>query len=239
MERLVDVTGARFYQGYGLTEAGPTTHCTPIEGDPNYRSAGLAFPDTDAKIVDLQLGEIEMPPGEKGELIIRGPQVMKGYWKDPEETSRVLKDGWLYTGDTCIQDEEGYLYVVGRKRDRIVAGGHTVWPTEVEGVLVSHPRVEMAVAIGVLDPLRCSTDIRALVVLGAGVDEMKIEEELLGYCRERLEYFQVPGKITVVDSLLLTPMGKVDRLAVGVEVERLMEEQVDLYANQRSGSSSS
>ncbi|MBL7080836.1 acyl--CoA ligase, partial [Candidatus Bathyarchaeota archaeon] len=127
----------------------------------------------------------------------------------------------------------------GRKRDRIVAGGHTVWPTEVEEVLASHPRVEMAVAIGVLDPLRCSTDIQALVVLGAWVDEQKIEEELLGYCRERLEYFQVPGKITVVDSLLVTPMGKVDRLAVGAEVERLMEERVDLYANQRSGSSTS
>jgi acyl-CoA synthetase (AMP-forming)/AMP-acid ligase II len=97
----------------------------------------------------------------------------------------------------------------------------------------------MAVATGDLDPLRCSTDIQALVVLGAGVDEKKIEEELLGYCRERLEYFQVPGKITVVDSLLLTPMGKVDRLAVGAEVERLMKEQVDLYANQRSGSSPS
>jgi long-chain acyl-CoA synthetase len=225
--RFVEATGASLYQGYGLTEAGPCTHCTPVGGGPDRRSAGLAFPDTEARIVDQQLGEVEMPPGEVGELVVRGPQVMKGYWRDPEETARVLRGGWLYTGDTAYVDGEGYLYVVGRKRDRIVAGGHSVWPSEVEDVLASHPKVEMAVAVGVPDPLRCSTDVRALVTLRAGVEKEGAEAELLDYCRGRLEYFQVPASVKVVDSLPMTPMGKVDRLAVEAEAERLVDERVD------------
>ncbi len=237
MKKFVEITGARFYQGYGLTEAGPTTHCTPIEGDPNYRSAGLAFPDTEAKIVDLQLGEIEMPPGEAGELVIRGPQIMKGYWRDPEETERVLRDGWLYTGDIARVDEGGYLYIVGRKRDRIVAEGHTVWPSEVEEVLSTHPFVETAIAIGVPDPLRCSTDIRAMVTLREGVKRGDADRELLELCRGRLDYFQVPARIMVVDSLPMTALGEVDRLAVEAEIDRLVQEQLDFLASRGSGSS--
>ncbi len=233
MERFVERTGASFYQGYGLTEAGPSTHCTPIEGDPNYRSVGLAFPDTEVKIVDLQLGEFEMPPGEKGELLIRGPQVMKGYWKAPQETAEALKTGWLHTGDICWIDDDGYMYVVGRKRDRIVAGGHMVWPREVEEMLTSHPDVKTAIAIGVPDPLRCSTDIRALVTLVKKRGE-GLEDELMGHCRKRLEHFQVPAKITLVDSLPMTPMGKVDRLAVEAEVERRIQEEMARHASQRS-----
>ncbi|UCD44230.1 MAG: AMP-binding protein [Candidatus Bathyarchaeota archaeon] len=234
MERFVEATGARFYQGYGLTEAGPSTHCTPVEGDPNYRSAGLAFPDTEAKIVDLQIGKVEMPTGERGELLVRGPQVMKGYWRAPEETSRVLVDGWLHTGDICQVDEEGYLYVIGRKRDRIIAEGHTVWPTEVEEALTSHPAVETAIAIGVPDPLRCSTDIQAIVTLKDGVSD-NMEDELIDHCRRRLQHFQVPARVKVVDSLPMTAMGKVDRLAVGAEVERRIQEQIDYLARRRSG----
>ncbi|TEU12780.1 long-chain fatty acid--CoA ligase, partial [Candidatus Bathyarchaeota archaeon] len=199
MERFVEITGARFYQGYGLTEAGPTTHCTPVEGEPRYASAGLAFPDTEARIVDLQIGEVEMPPGEKGELLVRGPQVMKGYWKDPEETARVLRDGWLHTGDIATVDEEGYLYVVGRKRDRIISGGRTVWPSEVEEALESHPSVARAVAIGVPDPLRCDTGLQALVTLEPGVESDDVENELTDYLSARLEYFRIPSEITVVD----------------------------------------
>jgi long-chain acyl-CoA synthetase len=225
--RFVEATGASLYQGYGLTEAGPCTHCTPVGGGPDRRSAGLAFPDTEARIVDQQLGEVEMPPGEVGELIVRGPQVMKGYWRDPEETARALRGGWLYTGDTAYVDGEGYLYVVGRRRDRIVAGGHSVWPSEVEDVLASNPKVEAAIAVGVPDPLRCSTDIRALVTLRAGVEKEGAEAELLDYCRGRLEYFQVPTSVKVVDSLPMTPMGKVDRLAVEEEAERLVDERMD------------
>lgn len=233
MERFVERTGTCFYQGYGLTEAGPSTHCTPIEGDPNYRSVGLAFPDTEVKIVDLQLGKFEMPPGEKGELLIRGPQVMKGYWKAPQETAEALKTGWLHTGDICWIDDDGYMYVVGRKRDKIVAGGHTVWPREVEEVLTSHPDVKAAIAIGVPDPLRCSTDIRALVTSMKKRRE-GLEDELMDHCRKRLEHFQVPEKITLVDSLPMTPMGKVDRLAVEAEIERRIQEEIARHASQRS-----
>ncbi len=234
IEKFVALTGARFYQGYGLTEAGPSTHCTPIEGEPNYSSAGLAFPDTDAKIVDLQLGEVEMPTGEKGELLVRGPQIMKGYWKAQEETDRVLVDGWLHTGDICSIDERGYLYIYGRKRDRIIAEGHTVWPQEVEDALSSHLDVELAAAFGVPDPLRCSTDVQALVTLKEGADKEGLEGRLLDHCRERLQFFQVPARVMVVDSMPLTTMGEVDRLAIEGEVERRIQEQMDLLSSQRT-----
>ncbi|TRO48408.1 long-chain fatty acid--CoA ligase [Candidatus Bathyarchaeota archaeon] len=234
IQKFVSLTGAWFYQGYGLTEAGPSTHCTPIDGEPNYRSAGLAYPDTEAKVMDLQLGEVEMPAGEWGELLVRGPQVMKGYWRDPEETGRVLVDGWLHTGDICSIDEGGYLYVHGRKRDRIVAEGHTVWPQEVEEALSTHPDVELAAAFGVPDPLRCSTNIQAIVTLKEGVDEERIEGRLLDHCREHLQYFQVPARVTIVESLPLTAMGKVDRLAIEAEIERRIQEQMDLLSSQRT-----
>ena len=234
VERFAEVTDSRFYLGYGLTEAGPITHCTPSEGAPDYRSAGLAFPDTEARIVDLQLGEVELSPGEAGEIVVRGPQVMKGYWGMPEETARVLRDGWLHTGDIARIDGEGRLYVVGRKRDRIVAAGHTVWPSEVEEVLASHHGVEAAVAVGVPDPLRCATDVRAMVTLRGGAKGEVTESELLGLCRERLEYFQVPVEVRVVDSLPMTAMGKVDRLAVEAEVERLVQEQLGSWASRRT-----
>jgi long-chain acyl-CoA synthetase len=223
----VEITGAHFFQGFGLTEAGPTTHCTPIDGNPNYASSGLVFPDTEAKIVDLQLGEIQMPLGERGELLVKGPQVMKGYYKNPVETSKVLKNGWLYTGDIASIDEKGYLYVVGRKRDRIISGGRTVWPSEIEEALESHPSVTMAVALGVPDPLRCSTDLHALVTLEQSVKLENVENELLKYLSRCLEYFLVPSKITIVDSLPINAIGKVDRLAVKAEIERQIQAELD------------
>ena len=225
VERFEGLTGASFYQGYGLTEAGPSTHCTPIEGSPNRRTVGLPFPDTEARVVDLQLGEIELGSGEKGELLVRGPQIMKGYWKDPEATARVLKDGWLHTGDIVERDDEGFLYIVGRKLDRIVAAGHTVWPSEVEKFLGAHPGVERVVAIGVPDPLRCATDVEAFVTLRTGVEHEDIEEELLDLCARSLDYFKVPARITVVDDLPLTALGKVDRVAVEAELERRLQER--------------
>ena len=224
MKAFEKVCGARFYQGYGLTEAGPSTHATPVEGDPNYESVGLSYPDTETRIVDLQLGEIEMPPGEEGEILVRGPQVMKGYWGDPEGTAEVLRGGWLYTGDTGHLDGRGYLSVVGRKEYRISAGGHTVWPVEVEDVLVGHPGVSLAVALGVPDPLRCQTDIQAIVVPVAGVSVEALERELLAYCARHLEPYAVPNRIIFRDSLPVTVMGKVDRRRVLEEVERQIQD---------------
>ena len=226
IDKFEKLTGATFYQGYGLTEAGPSTHCTPIEGFPNRRTVGLPFPDTQARVVDLQLGEIELGPGLKGELLIRGPQVMKGYWKDPEATARVLKDGWLHTGDIVEKDEEGFLYIVGRKLDRIVAAGHTVWPSEVEEVLGAHPGVERVVAIGVPDPLRCATYVEAFVTLRTNVEQESIVEELMDLCARSLDYFKVPAKVNIVASLPLTALGKVDRVAVEAELERRLQERL-------------
>jgi long-chain acyl-CoA synthetase len=238
MKRFEAITGAKFYQGYGLTEAGPATHATPIEGEHNYLSPGMAYPDTEVKVVDTQVGEVEVPVDKEGELLVRGPQIMKGYWKAPEETARVLVDGWLHTGDVARVDEAGWLYIVGRKRDRIVAAGHTVWPTEVEDVLLSSPEVEVAVAVGAPDPLRCNTDIQALVILKKSANPEGVEARLIELCRSKLQPHQVPGRIDVVESLPLTNMGKVDRVAVEAEIERRVQKAMDDYAREHAAQKS-
>jgi len=223
MKQFEKLCGARMYQGYGLTESGPTVAATPVEGDPVYESTGLPYPDTEVKIMDLQLGEIEMKAGEKGEIIVRGPQLMKGYLDDPETTSKVMKEGWLYTGDIGYRDPRGYLYIIGRKNERIVAAGHTVWPTLVEEVLAGHSDVVHAVAFGVPDPLRCNTDIRAIVVPREGVDRASLEKKLLALCRDHLEEYEIPTKIIFRDSLPLTLLGKVDRKKVIEEIDAMIE----------------
>jgi long-chain acyl-CoA synthetase len=138
----------------------------------------------------------------------------------------VLKDGWLHTGDIVEMNEEGFLYIVGRKLDRIVAAGHTVWPSEVEEALEVHPDVERVIAIGVPDPLRCATDVEAFVKLKTGVEREGVGEELLDLCNRSLDYFKVPARITVVDDLPLTALGKVDRVAVEAELERRLQERL-------------
>jgi long-chain acyl-CoA synthetase len=238
MKRFESITGARFYQGYGLTEAGPATHATPIEGKPNYTSPGMAYPDTVVKVVDTQVSEVEVPFGVEGELLVKGPQIMKGYWRSPEETARVLTDGWLHTGDVVRVDEAGWLYVIGRKRDRIVANGRTVWPVEVEEALLSSPEVESAVAVGAPDPLRCNTDIQALVVLKPDATHEGVEVRLTQLCRERLEPYKVPGRIDVVASLPMTQMGKVDRVAVEAEIERRTQKAMEDYAREHAAQQS-
>jgi long-chain acyl-CoA synthetase len=223
MKEFEEICGARMYQGYGLTETGPIVAATPVEGKPKYESTGLPYPDTEIKIIDLQLGEIEMPPGSNGEIIVRGPQLMKGYLDDPDTTKATIKDGWLYTGDIGFMDEEGYLYIVGRKNERIIANGHTVWPALVEEVLAQHQDVVQAVAFGVPDPLRCSTDIRAIVVTRQDVNKDELEKDLLKISRERLEEHEIPSRIIFRDSLPLTLLGKVDRRKVIEEVDLMIQ----------------
>lgn len=225
LKKFEKIAGTRIYQGYGLTEAGPSVCASPVEGKPNYASAGMAYPDTNIKIMDLQIGEIEMPRGEIGEIIVRGPQLMKGYWKDSDTTSKVLRDGWLYTGDTGYMDSEGYIYIIGRKEDSILARGHTVWPSIVEEALSRHPKVQLAAAFGVPDPLRCSTDIRAgvkLVECERATPEL--EEELLTYCRGELEEYQVPTRIMFWEDIPMTPLGKIDRVKLLREIDKKIKE---------------
>jgi long-chain acyl-CoA synthetase len=226
IEHFEEISGSKFYQGYGLTEAGPSTHATPIGIEPKHGSVGLPYPDTDFMIVDTKLGEVEIPPGKPGEIVVKGPQIMKGYWKDPDTTAKVLRDGWLYTGDIGMVDEEGYLYVLGRKEEKILARGRTIWPSIVETALKSHPTIDEAAVIGIPDPLRCSTDLRGLVVPKEGREIG--EKEIMDYCRKVLEPYQIPSKIEFVDSIPLTPMGKVDFIKLKdmleQDIKRFLEE---------------
>jgi long-chain acyl-CoA synthetase len=166
------------------------------------------MPSTDVKIVDIETGLIEVPQGEEGELCIRGPQVMKGYWNKPEETAIALRDGWLYTGDVARMDEDGFFYIVQRKKDMIIVSGLKVFPNEVEDVLFTHPAVMEAAAIGVAHPYR-GEEVKAFVVLKK--DAAATPEELMAFCRERLAKFKVPTQIEFTAALPKSAVGKVLR----------------------------
>ncbi|HEY8497907.1 MAG TPA: long-chain fatty acid--CoA ligase [Limnochordales bacterium] len=206
-ETFERLTGGRLIEGYGLTEASPVTHANPIWGRRKAGSIGLPWPDTEARIVDPATGE-PLPPGEVGELAVRGPQVMKGYWRRPEETAEVLRDGWLLTGDLARMDEEGYFYIVDRKKDLIIAGGFNIYPREVEDVLYEHPAVKEAAVVGVQDPYRGET-VRAYVVLRQG--QHATSQELEAFCRERLAAYKVPRQFVFMDELPKSLVGKVLR----------------------------
>ncbi len=204
-------TGGRLVEGYGLSEASPVTHANPLFGLVKDGSVGLPFPDTDARIVDLETGNKFLGPGEEGELVVRGPQVMKGYWNLPEETARVLREGWLYTGDIGRMDDEGYFYIVDRKKDLIICSGYNVYPREVEEVLFEHPAVQEAAAIGIPDEYRGET-VKAIVVLKAG--QRATAEEIQAFCRERLAPYKVPKVVEFAQELPKTLVGKVLRRAL-------------------------
>ena len=203
-ERFEALTGGRLVEGYGLTETSPLTHCTPLFGGRRPGSIGLPFPDTEARIVDLTTGE-PLPSGEDGELEVRGPQVMLGYWNRHEETEEVLHDGWLRTGDVAHMDHDGYFYVVDRRKDMIDASGFKVLPREVEEVLLMHPKVREAVVAGVPDAYRGET-VKAFVVLRPG--EASSEEEIVEFCRLHLAAFKVPRKVEFRAELPKSMVGK-------------------------------
>ena len=200
-------TGGRLVEGYGLTEASPVTHCNPLSGTVK-ECIGIPFPDTDAKIVDADDSGKDLPQGQVGELAVRGPQVMKGYWNKPDETATVLRDGWLLTGDIAKMDADGYFYIVDRKKDMILCSGYNVYPREVEEVLFMHPAVAQAAAIGVPDPYRGET-VKAFVVLKAGTTAT--ESEVIAFCKERLAPFKVPKAIEFATDLPMSLVGKVLR----------------------------
>ncbi len=208
IDRFEQVSGAMLYEGYGLTEASPTTHSTPTLAKRKPGSIGLPFPSTDCKIVDLETGTREVPLGEDGELCVRGPQIMKGYWNQPEETAIALRDGWLYTGDVARMDEDGFFYIVQRKKDMIIVGGFNVYPNEVEDVLFTHSAVLEAVVIGVQDQYRGEI-VKAFIVLKPG--EVVKTDELVEHCRASLAKYKVPTIIEIVESLPKSAVGKVLR----------------------------
>lgn len=198
LQRFEDLTGAKISEGFGLTETSPLTHCNPVYGMRKTGSVGVPVSDTDAKIVDIEDGLTEMPIGVEGELLIRGPQVMKGYWNRPEATDEMIKDGWLYTGDLATMDEDGYFRIVGRKKDMILCSGYNVYPDEVDRVLMGHPAVLEAATIGVPDERRGET-VKSFIVLKPGAKVTS--EDLVAYCRERLAAYKIPRLVEFRDSL--------------------------------------
>ncbi len=207
-------TGANILEGYGLSEASPTTHCNPPFADRKPGSIGIGLPSTEYKVVDIGSGTEELAPGGLGELVIRGPQVMKGYWNMPEETAVTLRDGWLHTGDIAKMDEEGYVYIVDRKKDLIIASGYNIYPRDIEEVLYEHPAVQEAVTIGVPDRYRGET-VKAIIVLKPGQDAS--QDELKAYCRENLAAYKVPEIIEFRSELPKTSVGKILRRALREE----------------------
>jgi long-chain acyl-CoA synthetase len=211
IDQFERMTGGTLNQGYGLSEASPVTHSTPSLARRKPGSIGLPLPDTDIKIVDLETGSREMPVGEEGELCIAGPQVMKGYWNRPDETAIAIRMDqagrrWLYTGDVARMDEDGYAYIVQRKKDMIIVSGFNVYPSEVEGVLYMHPAVMEAGVIGIPDNYR-GESVKAFVVLKIGATATP--EELIAHCERELAEFKVPCEIEIRDSLPKTAVGKI------------------------------
>jgi long-chain acyl-CoA synthetase len=207
-DRFEELSGGKLVEGYGLSEASPVTHCTPIYGHRKKGSIGLPFPDTEVKIVDKETAQRELPVGEIGELAVRGPQVMQGYWKKPEETNQILRNGWLYTGDMAFMDEEGYFYIVDRKKDMIKTRGENVYPREVEEILYRHPKVKEAVVVGIPDTFSVEL-IKAYVVLKE--HEHATAEEIIEYCGKEMAKFKVPKMIEFRKELPKTMVGKVLR----------------------------
>ncbi len=206
-ETFEKLTGGRLVEGFGMTECSPVAIANPLFGMRRAGSIGLPVPDTDAKIVDLETGAT-LPVGHEGELLIRGPQVMLGYWGRPEETAATIKDGWLHTGDIAKRDADGFFFIVDRKKDMISASGFKVLPREVEEVLFLHPKVQEAVVIGVPDPYRGET-VKAFVVPKAGANPTV--PELIAFCKLHLASFKVPTQIEFRAELPKSLVGKVLR----------------------------
>ncbi|MES0445544.1 MAG: long-chain fatty acid--CoA ligase [Desulfobacterales bacterium] len=200
-------TGAVIVEGYGLTETSPVTHVNPFaDGKRKVGSIGVPISDTECRIVDLEDGNTDVPVGETGELLIKGPQVMKGYWNNPEETAKTLTDGWLYTGDIAKMDEGGYFYIVDRKKDMIISSGCNVYPRDIEEVLYENPKVQEACAIGIPHPTRGEA-IKVFVALKEG--ETGTQEELIEYCTDKLAKYKLPTEIEFRDELPKTNVGKI------------------------------
>ncbi len=192
LERFEAITGSRIVEGFGLSETSPVTHVNPLRTVRKVGSIGVPFLETDARIVDLDTGTRVLPPGEDGELVVRGPQVMRGYWNRPKETADMIRAGWLHTGDIAHMDPDGYFFISGRKKEMIIVSGFNVYPDEVDGVLSSHPAILESGTIGLPDE-RCGERVKSFVVLRPGATATA--EELIAHCRANLAKFKVPNEI--------------------------------------------
>jgi long-chain acyl-CoA synthetase len=212
-EQFEKLTGGKVFEGYGLSEAPTATHCNPLNGENKTGSIGMPMPDVEAKLINLDDGETELTQGEIGEIIVHGPQVMKGYHNMPTETAntlRKMKDGkmWLFTGDIARMDEDGYFYIVDRKKELIKPGGFQVWPREVEEALMAHPKVLEVGVGGIPDPHRGET-VKAWIVVKPG--ETLSVEELKTFCKEHLAPYKVPTHFEFRSELPKTTVGKILR----------------------------
>lgn len=216
-DRFRRLTGVKISEGYGMTEASPVTHCNPVYGDAPAGSIGLPFPDTDCRIVDLETGKRDLTVGEAGELLVRGPQIMRGYWRNHTETQAVLKEGWLHTGDIVHRDSHGFFFLVDRKKDMIKSRGENVYPREVEEVLLRHGAVKDTVIVGIPHQ-KLGEAVKAYVVLKEG--QSVTQEALLSYCRNSLAAFKVPTAVEFRTELPRNIVGKVLR-------RQLREEEVN------------
>ena len=203
-----ETVGAQIVEVYGMTECTTLCHANPWRGKTKVGSVGVPIPDTDCKIVDVETGEKEMPIGEPGEIVIKGPQVADGYYNKPQETAIAFKDGWFYTGDIGYMDDEGYLFIVDRKKDMIIAGGYNIYPRDIDEVLYEHPDVQEACAVGVPDTYRGET-VKAFVVRRPGAT--CTEEDIIAFCRKSLAAYKAPKIVEFIDELPKSVVGKVLR----------------------------
>ena len=227
LKEFEERTGGKIIEGYGMTETSPVTHSNPVKGLRKIGSVGLAFPDTEVKIVDIDDYNKILPLGEAGEIMIKGPQVFKGYWNKPEETANQLKDRWVLTGDIGKLDEDGYLYIVDRKKDMINVSGFKVYPRELEDVLFEHEAIENAAVIGIPDPdIPGSEKVKAYLVLKDGYKETEdIKIDIKEFLRQNLAPYKIPKFIEFRKELPETLVGKVQRKELkDIEAKRRGEE---------------
>jgi long-chain acyl-CoA synthetase len=215
IEQVKDM-GIYFSEGYGLSESTSLGISNPVLGLKKVGSIGIPFPDNDVRLVDVENGQNDVPDGQPGEIIMKGPLVMQGYWNNPGETAGQLKDGWLYTGDIAIRDEDGYIFIVDRKKDMIIAGGFNIYPRDIDEVLFQHPKIAEAVSVGVKDKYRGET-VKAFVVLKPG--ETCTEQEIIKFCKEKLAPYKVPKLVEFRKTIPKSAVGKILRKVLRDEEE--------------------
>jgi long-chain acyl-CoA synthetase len=206
------LTGGRLVEGYGLTETSPVTHCNPLDDPAKNHPGTIGIPvsDTDAKVVDIDSGTRDLPAGEAGELVMRGPQVMIGYWNKPVDNKVSLRGGWFYSGDIASMDPDGYFRIVDRKKDMIDVSGYKVWPREVEERLFEHPAIREAGVVGIPDSKSGET-VKAFVVLKQGYEGKVTAEEITSFCKEKMASYKAPRVIEFKEELPKSVVGKVLR----------------------------